>query len=288
MHFSDEDLKHLQTKLSDKNTWIKLLDASIGQAINNSLILTQAKKGVGFDQFSYLDSLFYLSEVLDPHGFHFGPLSPDLLTGSCVCQWHDNSSPINTEVVPGKVLASSSIILMNFSALGEDYKRLKRLMGFHNLSSNEVLFTGKKINIVIPFEMTVLLDKKALPNPNVPASLMFALEPTNKVFEISLTPAPVSALIVDNNMPAAMGYVVHPNILFEHLKSVDGWRDARYEKSTDEDIKSALQWDTQMALKMLKHRYLLDIDDAYLKRISDMDEKIKQLHDEHGAVVLEM
>lgn len=287
MHFSDADLQHLQTKLLDKKTWSNLLDVAIGQAINNSLLLTQAKQGVGFDQLSYLDSLFFFSEVLDPEDIHFGYLSPDLLIGSCVCQWAVDEPLLNKEVVPGKMLAASHIFLLNFSALGEDYKRFKRLMGFHNLSSNEVLLTDKKVNVIIPFEMTVFLDKKHLPRPDVPASLMFALEPENKAFEIALSPAPVSGLIVDNNMPAMLGYVVHPNILFENLKSLDGWRDERYEKSTDADIKSALQWDTQIALKLLKYRYMLDIDDEYIKRVSELDDKIYQTHRQYGSAVLE-
>lgn len=288
MYFSDANLPHLQSKLADKKICLQMLDAAIGQAINNPLLISKAKQGVGFDLIAYMDALFLLSEVLEESCFHFSQLSPQLLSSSCVVQWDFDDSPINQEISPDVILAKHSALILNVCACGEDYSHLKRLMGFHNLSSNQVLFEGKKINIIVPFEMVVLINKQLLPAQEVPASLMFALEPLNPAFSVHITPAPVHGVIIDNNMQGTQGYVVHPNILFDELLQNDSWRDEQYKDISDDDLKTALKWDTQLALKVLKHRYQIDISPEYLTRVGEMDHKIKKLYDKHGAVVLEI
>lgn len=288
MHFSEADFKHLQTKMSDKNTWTLLLSKAVNKAIYASQLKERGRQETGFDIFAYLDALFLLSENLHPEDFFFGALNASHLEGVCICHWQTQDPALNTEVQPGILLASSSVAVLNIPMMGEDFKHIKRVLGFHNLSTQQILLADKKINLIIPFEMMVFLDKRALPREDVPASLMFALEPNNSVFEVCITPAPVSGLIINDHIQAMQAYVTHPKILFEELKQVDGWRGDYFSKATDDDIKMAIQWDTQLALKLLKHRYLLDISDDYIQKVGRVDQRIKELHDEHGAVILEL
>lgn len=287
MHFSESDLVHLQSALSDKKSWIKLIDAAIGTALNNSLVLKNAQEGRGFDIVAYMDSLYCLSEALDEDFFYEGSLKPCMLSGTCVCHWQLDEG-INQELSDGLLLANRSIVVLNLCAAGEDFAKLKRMMGFHNVSSNQFMYADKKLNIIIPFEMVTVLEKRLLPREDIPASFMFALEPNNPVFMTSLTPAAVSGVVLDNNMPTLQAFVTHPNILHQELMANDAWRDERYGGARDEDIRLALHWDTQLALMQLKHRYLLDINDEYIDRVGDMNNRIKQFHDEHGAAVLEL
>lgn len=288
MPFSEFELQHLQSKLSNKKVCVELLDKAIGQAMNNPLLLSKAKEGVGFDLIGYMDALLFLSEILDEEHFFNEPFNKDHLDGSCVFQWHIKDTPTNAEIEPDMLLAEHFGIVMNLSLNGEDFAHIKRLMGFHNLSSNQLLFKDKKLNILVPFELVILLDKKTLPHPDVPANLMFNMEPLNPVFKTILTPAPVSAIVVDGDMSGLQGYVVHPNILFDALKQNEEWRDERFDNASDAEIRQALQWDTQLSLKLLKNRYLVDVGDDYISRIGQLDEKIYQTHRQYGAAVLEL
>lgn len=285
MPFSKKSFSHLHNQIETK-VFVKLLDKAIGDGLNNPLLLTLAKEGKGFDLIAYMDSLFFLSEILDDGYVKQGHLNNLALEDSCVRYFNTDDKEINQDLGNGALLANQTIAILNLCMDGERYGAIKRLMGFHNLSSNQFMFKDKQVNVIIPFEITVLLNKRLLPADNIPASIMFTLEPLNKAFTTVITPAPVAGIAMDGDLSNTQAFVVHPNILYNQLHQ-DGLLDDVLKQSSEEDVKSSLRWDSSMALKLLKHRYQIQINDDYINRVQAMDHKIKTMYQTHGSVVLE-
>lgn len=260
--------------------FISLVDHCIDEALYNPVIIEATKNKRGFDLIAYQDALLFLSEALDENSL----TSHQMVIDNNKAFIHRLHLPSDYSVTNELLVANHEILLFSLPVAGEKFKLMNRILGMHNaLNTNEYLFKGKNLHFIIPFEMITLVHSGHV--FDLVPSECFKKQPLSKVFHTSLTPAAVAGVCINGNIQNTQGYVVHTDALLQEI--IRSTNPASISSEDMEDKRASLQYDTGLALKMLKSRYSLPIDDEYIARIVNFDKALHESGERHGAIVVE-
>lgn len=252
--------------LNDKK---QILLKALKNAVQNPLNVTNGE--LEYDWLAYYDSIHEACEVFErtkgdivqinkiDDGFDFadGFYLLDLPNAQ--------GSPIDGE----RVIASHDIFLM-VKNIEADFN-VGRLVGsHHSMIPLKKLYENKLRTIIIPFEVVSVIKPKQLGK----FSLQYAYEtaPLDEAFTHYITPASVMAIVLNKDVKQTIGFVVHARQLANVL-------------GVENNKLNSLQYDTANALRMLKSRYNIEINESLITSISQFDSDIITID---GKAVIEL
>lgn len=157
-----------------------------------------------------------------------------------------------------KVIAAHDIYLLVKNIA--DSQDISRMTGsHHSMIPLNKLYEKKQRTLIMPFEIITVIKPKQLRD----ISLKYAYDtnPLDPSFTHYMTPGSVMAVILDKDIRRSIGFVVHARQLANTL-------------DVDIDKLNSLQFDTVTALRMLKSRYNIDIDESAIDEIAKFDSDV--------------
>lgn len=197
----------------------------------------------------------------------------------------DHSEYVNQDEDSDILIAAHHRILLTKEVSVDGFKsEVGRLVGVNNLNnSTETFMKGKGGLLIQPYELTTIVSRASLGGVDV--RYAYEQNPFHACFTHVLSPSPVMGYALEGNIKQLIGYVVHAKMLYNLLSSAEI---ISAEKELEEfKLKDhmALQYDTQTALRLLEHRYRIEVDQESVDRIADFDKKLERYSE--GACCIE-
>ncbi|WP_218563857.1 hypothetical protein [Moraxella caviae] len=247
-----------------------------------------AIQNIGFDAFAYLDCMFYLEEFLKDGSIHFRDIQKGDM-GKTGLFYQQN--PTSFDEKAQQHIAHDGVFVLAMAISGENYATFSRLFGYHNtLSKDYELYKEDTLTLLLPFDFAVTIDAQHMPATPVICDgetphMLYQYFGDISLFKSTLTPAPVAGLVANDELPYALGYVPHPDIL-AHTLFNQGLIDAQ--KITFDNARETLKVSNTLALQMLKNRYHIPISQEYIDRLQKTEDQMYELEKQGKPIVVEI
>lgn len=178
---------------------------------------------------------------------------------------------------PSLIKQFNVLLIADLDKTNTPYFEIKDFVGTHNrkIFQNFAYSELKNHKLIIPFEMFTILTGSL---GGVDKDYAFSTNPTHECFKHFIRPAPVVGVAMGGDLEKLVGYVTNPKLLEIYLNLMDD--DMRNTPKGD------LEFDTQSALRLLKYRYDINVNQQTLDAITQYEQDLSK--HQKGKVIIEI